>query len=122
MKITNNKNTVLVFGHFNVIHPGHLRLFRFAKEIGRKLTVAIENDRISGSSAHVPEKLRLEGVLSNSYVDEAFLIDTSVVDVIKRLRPDIVVKGKEHEFRENPEGIERTAFAGQGVGKAQGPG
>lgn len=97
------QKTILVSGHFNVIHPGHLRLLRFAKECGDHLVVAVESDQLAGKSAHVPAHLRLEGVLSNSYVDEAFIIDEPVSNVISRLRPSIVVKGKEHEKRFNPE-------------------
>lgn len=100
--------TVLVSGHFNVIHPGHLRpghlrLLRFAKECGNRLIVAVESDRLAGNAAHVPQSLRLEGVLSNSFVDEAFIIDAPAPELIERLRPDIVVKGKEHEDKFNPE-------------------
>lgn len=95
--------TVFVSGHFNVLHPGHLRLLRFAKECGDRLIVAVESDRIAGGAAHVPEHLRLECVQSNSWVDEAFIVDEQVKEVIARLRPDTVVKGKEHELRFNPE-------------------
>jgi len=95
--------TVFVSGHFNVIHPGHLRLLRFAKACGDRLVVAVESDRIAGNTAHIPGQLRLEGVQSNSWVDEAFLIDEPVTEVILRLRPDTVVKGKEHESRFNAE-------------------
>jgi bifunctional ADP-heptose synthase (sugar kinase/adenylyltransferase) len=65
--------------------------------------VAVESDRIAGKGAHVPEQLRLEGIQSNVWVDEAFLIDESVADVIENLRPDVVVKGKEHESHFNAE-------------------
>ncbi len=97
------EKTVFVSGHFNVLHPGHLRLLRFAKECGDRLIVAVQSDRIAGNGAHVPEKFRLEGVQSNSWVDETFIMDEPVTDVIARLRPDIVVKGKEHEPLFNPE-------------------
>ena len=95
--------TVLVSGRFNVLHPGHLRLFRFAKECGDRLVVAVENDKLAGNLAHINAQLRLEGVASNSYVDEAILIDLPVVELIKALRPNFVVKGKEHENQDNPE-------------------
>lgn len=113
MKNIKEQKTVLVSGHFNVIHPGHLRLFRFAKEFGTRLVVAVESDRLAGNAAHVPEQLRLEGVTSNSFVDEAFMIDSPVVDVIKELRPDVVVKGKEHESRNNPEAEVLTSYGGK---------
>jgi rfaE bifunctional protein kinase chain/domain len=98
-----NKGKVLVVGCFNVLHPGHLRLLRYAKECGDYLAVAVQSDRIAGDAAHIPEQLRLEGVRSISWVDEAFLMDEPVIQAIARLRPDTVVKGKEHESRFNPE-------------------
>ena len=97
------KNLVLVSGNFNVLHPGHMRLLRFSRECGSRLIVAVYSDRIAGKAAHVPEGLRLEGVQSIGWVDEAFLIDEPIADVIARLCPDIVVKGKEHEDSFNAE-------------------
>ena len=94
---------IFVSGTFNVLHPGHLRLFRFAKECGDRLIVAVQSDRIAGTSAHVKEVLRLEGVQSITWVDEAIIFDEPLIDLISRLRPDIVVKGKEHERQVNPE-------------------
>lgn len=97
------KTTVLVIGNFNILHPGHLRLFRFARECGDRLIVAVNSDRKAGVAAHLPEALRLEGVRSNQWVDEAMVIDCSDAEITKALKPDIVVKGKEHENLVNPE-------------------
>ena len=96
-------STVFVSGHFNILHPGHLRLLRSAKEYGDRLIVAVESDRMAGVAAHLPEKLRLEGVQSHSLIDEAFIVDEPISVIISRLRPDIVVKGKEHEMCHNSE-------------------
>ena len=98
-----NKGKVLVAGAFNVLHPGHIRLLRFAKECGDELIVAVHSDRVAANAAHVPEQLRLEGIMSNSWVDSAFIMDEPVTDVISRLRPDIVVKGREYESSFNSE-------------------
>ncbi len=105
--------TVLVSGHFNVLHPGHVRLLRFAKECGDRLVVAVESDRIAAEAAHVHEQLRLEGVQSNIWVDEAFLIDEPISNVIARLQPEVVVKGKEHEQRSNPESVALKHYGGK---------
>ena len=94
---------VFVSGSFNILHPGHLRLLRFAKTCGDHLTVAVNSDRLAANEAYIPQQLRLEVVSSNSYVDEAVLLDEPVTDLISRLKPAIVVKGKEHELRANPE-------------------
>lgn len=98
-----SQEVVLVSGHFNVLHPGHIRLLRFAKECGSKLVVAVESDRVAGEASYVDQELRLQGVLSNSYVDEAFIMDEPIEDLIVRVKPSIVVKGKEHEQRNNKE-------------------
>ena len=55
-----NKKTVFVSGHFNVIHPGHLRVLRFAKECGDYLIIGLESDRVAGKDAHVKYSQRLE--------------------------------------------------------------
>ena len=104
---------VLVSGNFNVLHPGHMRLLRFARECGARLLVAVYSDRVAGKGAHVHETLRLEGVQSNGWVDEVLLIDEPIADAIARLRPDIVVKGKEHEHAFNPELSALEKFGGR---------
>jgi len=108
-----NNRTVFVSGHFNVLHPGHLRLLRFAKEYGGSLIVAVESDRLAGTAAHVPQQLRLEGVQSNSWVDEAFIMDEPVASAIARLRPEFVVKGKEHESTFNAEFAALAEYGGK---------
>lgn len=104
---------VFVSGHFNVLHPGHLRLLRFAKEFGGKLIVAVESDKIAGDAAHVHEHLRLEGIQSNSWVDESFLMTETVAEAIARIKPDIVVKGKEFELKYNPEQQALVEYGGR---------
>jgi len=103
---------VLVTGCFNVLHPGHLRLLRFAKECGDRLIVAVQSDCLAGNAAHVHEHLRLEGVQSIAWVDEAFIYDKSLDTLITRLRPDVMVKGKEHELCFNPEAAVLEQYGG----------
>jgi len=104
---------VLVVGGFNVLHPGHIRLLRFAKECGDRLVVAVQSDQTSNQPIHVAEDLRLEGVLSNAYVDEAFITDENIESLVERLRPDVLVKGREHESRENPEEDLLKSYGGE---------
>ena len=97
------KGCVLVYGNFNVIHPGHLRLLRFAKDCGNTLVVGVNSDKQAGKAALVSELDRLEGVLANTYVDHGFILATSPEEAIRKLEPEVVVKGKEHEAGLNPE-------------------
>ena len=46
------KRIVFVSGNFNIIHPGHLRLLRFAKECGDYLVVGIINGQIGREIVH----------------------------------------------------------------------
>lgn len=97
------EKVVFISGHFNILHPGHLRLFRFAKEVGSRLIVGVESDEIAGKAAFVEETLRLEGVKSISWVDDSFIMREPIEILLNKLKPDIVVKGKEHENRFNSE-------------------
>ena len=110
---TTMTRTVFVSGNFNVLHPGHLRLLRFAQELGDCLIVGVQSDRLAGEAAHIAQDLRLEGIESISFVDQCFLFDEEVVDVIGRLRPDVVVKGNEHEGRSNSEAAVLAEYGGQ---------
>jgi rfaE bifunctional protein kinase chain/domain len=92
---------VFVSGDFNILHPGHLRLLKFAKESGDYLIVGVNSDKINQKG--VTEDIRLESIQATSYVDEAFILQISSLEYIKQNKPDIVVKGKEHENGNNPE-------------------
>ena len=105
------KKAVFVSGNFNVIHPGHLRLLRFAKECGNYLVVGVYGSQSPG--AIVQEELRLMGINSISYVDFSFILRDTPESFIKELKPPIVVKGKEHEGRDNPEAKEIDKYGGR---------
>ena len=59
------KEKILITGNFNILHPGHLRILKLAKDLGDKLIVGVHSDEIGGSGVHVPEEMRLENVKSN---------------------------------------------------------
>jgi rfaE bifunctional protein kinase chain/domain len=102
---------VFVSGFFNIVHPGHLRLLRFAAECGDYLVVGVYNDA-SGDSL-LDEKTRLEGVRAISLVDHCFILEDDVAQFISCLKPAIVVKGKEHENSYNPEADAVKAYGGR---------
>jgi len=100
---------VFVSGNFNIIHPGHLRLLNFAAECGDMLVVGVNDD--SPPNTILPAELRLEGIRSIGVVDYALLLRVPPEDFIARLKPAVVVKGKEHEARHN---VEREVVQGYG--------
>jgi rfaE bifunctional protein kinase chain/domain len=105
------QDIVFVSGNFNVVHPGHLRLLSFAKDCGDFLVVGVNRDH--DRDTVVPEQLRLEAVQAIGFVDHAFLLDGPVEELIERLRPAVVVKGKEHERRSNPEQAAVESYGGK---------
>lgn len=100
-KAARKRKIVFVSGNFNIIHPGHLRLLRFAAKCGSFLVVGVYDD--SSQGALLPESLRLEGVRSTSWVDYSFILKDPPEKFIKHLQPAMVVKGKEHEDQFNAE-------------------
>jgi len=92
-----------VYGNFNILHPGHLRLLKFAKESADYLIVGVISDENSLSNTILDENIRLESINATSYVDESFILQNSPLDYIQKFQPNIVVKGKEHESKENQE-------------------
>lgn len=103
---------VFVSGNFNILHPGHLRLLRFAKECGDFLIVGVQSDSLAGEAALLSETLRLEGVQSNSWVGYAFIMRQPPEEFISALKPAVVAKGKEHESQYNPEHDAVVAYGG----------
>lgn len=103
--------TVFVSGDFNILHPGHLRLLKFAKESGGYLVVGVNSDAMSNKG--IGQDIRLESIKATSYVDEAFILDMPALEYIKKHKPDIVVKGKEHENRQNSELDTISAYGGK---------
>jgi len=105
------KTVVFVSGNFNIVHPGHLRLLQFAKECGDFLVVGVNAEGTLGAT--IPEEMRLEGVRAISLVDFALLLREPPEAFIARLKPAVVVKGKEYEDRDNPEQEAITACGGK---------
>lgn len=104
------RRLVFVSGNFNVVHPGHLRLLNFAAECGDFLVVGVTGDDRPGTM--VPASLRLEGVSAISVVGCAVLLPVPPEQFIAELKPAIVVKGKEHEAKFNPEKQALDAYGG----------
>lgn len=105
------KRVVFVAGNFNTVHPGHLRLLRFAAECGDCLVVGVADDHIEG--VLLPQRLRLDGIKAIGFIDFAFVMHTSVEELIGELKPAVVVKGDEHESQFNPEQAAVDAYGGK---------
>ncbi len=100
--------TVLVFGAFDVIHPGHVSFLTQAREHGDRLVAAVARDSyIIEQKGKLPihdEERRRLGVLATGLVDEAFLGDAvpGTYSIIAKVKPDVVCVGYDQElFKKN---------------------
>ena len=102
-KIDVNPTNKIVFtnGVFDLVHSGHVELLNFAKMLGDKLVVGLNSDNstrlLKGNKRPInKEKDRKNIVQSLRAVDEVIVFDsTNTIDLIKDLKPHIVVKGGE---------------------------
>ena len=97
----------ICYGHFNVIHPGHIRYFENAKKYGKEIIVAIpykENTRGRGSETLYSPEERMEGVSQVELVDYVVLLDgINLADLVEKLKPSNLVLGKEFELERRNE-------------------
>jgi D-beta-D-heptose 7-phosphate kinase/D-beta-D-heptose 1-phosphate adenosyltransferase len=90
---------VFTNGVFDLLHPGHLRYLKQARALGNTLIVGINTDRsvrvIKGETRPVtPEHERAEMLAAMECVDAVVLFDEETpYELIKRLQPDVIVKG-----------------------------
>lgn len=109
--MTQDKKIVFVSGNFYALHPGHVRLLRFAAECGDELVVGVSN--FSPGAGFPPPAERAEALRELGFVHRVVLLEDGLETFLKQLRPDVVVKGKEFETRENPEAAIVNAYGGK---------
>jgi len=96
---------VLTYGHFNTIHPGHIRYLKHASKQGERLVVALVGDGTDNQSKRYQfsQKDRAEGLTLLPMVDAVVLLaDDELPQVVSKLQPGVLVLGKEFEQSLNP--------------------
>lgn len=99
------KRVVFTNGCFDILHIGHLRYLREAKALGDVLVVALNTDRsvsvLKEGRPIIPEAQRVEVISSLEMVDYVALFDEDTpYELIKLLRPDVLVKGGDWKTEE----------------------
>jgi len=100
---------VLANGNFDLLHVGHVRYLRGAKELGGKLVVAINSDKsvraLKGEGRPVmPAEERAEIVAGLGDVDAVVIFpELDVRALIREIRPDIHAKGTDYTIDSVPE-------------------
>lgn len=100
---------VLANGNFDLLHVGHVRYLRGAKELGGKIVVAINSDEsvraLKGKGRPImPAEERAEIVAALVDVDAVVIFpELDVRALIREIRPDIQAKGTDYTKESVPE-------------------
>lgn len=93
------KRVVFTNGVFDILHPGHVRYLQAARAHGDLLIVGLNSDasvrRNKGPRRPInPEDERAEVLAALACVDAVSIFDDDTpADIIRRVQPDILVKG-----------------------------
>ncbi|MCZ6692249.1 MAG: adenylyltransferase/cytidyltransferase family protein [Planctomycetota bacterium] len=110
---------VLSNGAFDLLHVGHIRCLKAAKELGDVLVIALNSDRsireYKDSSLPVnPQKERVEIVSALEMVDYVTIFDEPSADkLLLALRPDIHAKGTDYTEETLPERDTVLSYGGR---------
>ncbi len=91
---------VLGYGHFNTIHPGHIRYLRHARSLGQKLVVALIGDGATDRNKPYPfkQRERAEALSLLGLADAIILLQADeLISAIEQLQPKTLVLGTELE-------------------------
>lgn len=109
--IDDDQKVAFISGDFNVVHPGHLRLFDFTADFADVLIIGLNPQ--DHKFAILPDDVRLSSFEKLSGISKAFVLQTSAAEFIADYQPDFVVKGKEHEERFNTESLVVESYGGK---------
>lgn len=98
------KKTVLITGTYDILHPGHIELFKYAKTLGNYLIICLDSDRLVKEKKGTKrpffnENERIEMLRSIKYIDEIYLFDSdeALESICWTLLPDIRLVGSDYK-------------------------
>lgn len=93
-------DVALCHGVFDLLHPGHFRHLRAAKDMTDILVVTITGDKYVGKGPGrpvFPQDLRAEALASLEAVDYVVVIEeATAAPAIMAVKPNVYVKGQEY--------------------------
>lgn len=114
-----NKTLALANGAFDLLHVGHVRYLQGAKQEADVLLVALNSDAsvrtLKGPPRPiVPQEERAELLCALACVDWVLVFEElNVRHLIRALRPDVHVKGRDYSPGSIPERAETEAYGGR---------
>jgi D-beta-D-heptose 7-phosphate kinase/D-beta-D-heptose 1-phosphate adenosyltransferase len=103
------RTLVATGGCFDILHPGHVHTLRAARRLGDRLVVLLNDDasvrRLKGPDRPLQSVADRRAVLESlADVDEVIVFgEDTPVEALRRLRPDVFVKGGDYTAADLPE-------------------
>ncbi len=97
------KKRVVVGGTFDLLHPGHVELFKEASKLGDVIAIVARDEtvrRIRGRDPVLSQEQRRFMVSSIKYVKEAIIGGKDPVETVASLKPDYVLLGPDQGWDE----------------------
>ncbi len=115
---TSRGTVVATGGCFDILHPGHVHTLRAARRLGDRLVVLVNDDesvrRLKGPERPlqaVEDRCAVLRALAD--VDEVVVFsEDTPVEALRRLRPDVFVKGGDYTAADLPETAVLAAWGG----------
>lgn len=94
---------VMVFGTFDVLHPGHTHMLKEAKEYGDYLVVVVARDKtvevVKRRKPVYTEDLRITNLQNLGIADQVILGGgDDKHEIVKTINPDVVALGYDQRF------------------------
>jgi D-beta-D-heptose 7-phosphate kinase/D-beta-D-heptose 1-phosphate adenosyltransferase len=93
---------VFTNGCFDILHPGHIEMLKYAKSLGDKVVVGIDSDeRVKEKKGDLrpinTSEVRKEMLLALRYVDAVYVFenDNQLKSLVKKFEPDIMIVGSD---------------------------
>ena len=93
---------VFTNGCFDILHPGHIEMLKYAKSLGDKVVVGIDSDeRVKEKKGDLrpinTSEVRKEMLLAIRYVDAVYVFnnDNQLKSLVKKFEPDIMIVGSD---------------------------
>ncbi|MEM1928262.1 MAG: DUF357 domain-containing protein [Acidilobaceae archaeon] len=114
--VSSEERRVVVGGTFDLIHPGHVELLRYASTLGKVYAIVARDStvvRLKGRRPVLDEESRLKIVASIRYVYRAVLGDErDMLKPVEDIRPHVILLGPDQAFDEEELALEASRRLG----------
>lgn len=120
LELRHGKKLVFTNGVFDILHAGHVRYLRQARELGDLLVIGLNSDASARALGKGPGRPvnsaedRAEVLLALRSVDGVIPFDDATPErLIRALRPDVHVKGGDYRVEDLPEAAAVREYGGE---------